>query len=299
MLKFCVEDFLQDRNYRNLSPATIDIYTRVLNMFQVFCTGAGITNARDIDKQTFKKYLLYLKERGNNPRSQNTHIQHLRVFFNYLTTELEVFAENANPAKKIGYMQIEDKLEVYSEQQIKQILAYFRKQKNRGDFLGHRNYVIILTLTGTGIRLGELASITWNNIDFTNGLITVYGKKRSYSSLPLYEKLTTELGGYKALCEERFGNLSDMVFVSDQNRPVSQAAIQNMLKRLAKVMGFRINAHQFRHYFAKQWILNGGDSLTLQRILRHSNLSTTQRYVNLWGTALASQNDLYNPLENM
>lgn len=85
------------------------------------------------------------------------------------------------------------------------MLTYYARMKYRHkSFFAYRDYTIILTLVGTGVRLGELCNLTWNNIDFKNRTVTVIGKKRQQSSIPMTDKLKKELAEYKVFIEQHF-----------------------------------------------------------------------------------------------
>ncbi|MFP3339597.1 site-specific integrase, partial [Micrococcus sp. SIMBA_131] len=89
------------------------------------------------------------------------------------------------------------------------------------------------------------------------------------------EKLAGELAYWQIWCKNNFSDLSPYVFVSQNNKPISSNAIKCVFKRLAKVMNFpetRCSPHSCRHYFAKKYIQNGGDIVSLARILRHTNI---------------------------
>lgn len=297
-LKFAVQNFLEDREYRNLSTKSIEIYKTTLIEFQSFCGNNDIINAEDITQDVIKQYIVYCKnERGNSPTSCNHKLNNLKIWINYLTEELEIFDEKSKPTKKLKYQKTDVRIEVFTDNQIKQMLAYYRKMKSiEKGFYAVRDFTAIYTLLGTGIRLGELANLTWDSIDFINFNLTVYGKKRQESSLPLTEKLKKELSDYKAYCEQYLNNLPEYIFTNSQGKKLTDNAIKCVFKRLKNVMGFQVNAHKFRHTFAHKYIMAGGDPFSLQRMLRHNNLNTTQRYVNMWGSALREQNEKYSPL---
>ena len=303
LLKFAIKNFYDDRDYRNVSTVTLKTYQRTLNEFQHFCSGIDVVNAEDVTPKVIKVYLMYCKkERGNKPTSTNHKLHNLKVFFNYLTEELEVFSEKTNPTQKIPYAKVDIKIEAFTEQQIKQMLNYYRKLKSKDKtFWAYRDYTIIIVFLGTGIRLGELVNLKWHSVNFIDNTITHYGKKRAYATLPMNEKLKKELADYKVYCQQYFGELNKNVFVDRNNKPLSDNAVKCIFKRLKEIMNFknvRLSAHTFRHTFAHNYLMKGGDVFSLQKMLNHSSLTTTQKYVSLWGHALKEQNDKFNPLND-
>lgn len=303
LLKFALKEFQSDREYRNISPKTIKMYMEALNQFHDYCTDNEIVNLEDCTMSLVKQYLIYCsKERKNNPTTVNSKLHVLKIFFNYFENEMEIFTSKTNPTKRIQYAREEIKIEVFTDAQIKQMLNYYAKLKHRDkSFYAYRDHTIIITLIGTGMRLGELISIRWSDIDFVNQTVTVWGKKRQLSSIPMTDKLKKELSEYKVFCEQNFGELPEHVFTNREGKYLTENAIKCIFKHLKKKMNFnvRLSAHTFRHYFAVTCIRKGMDVFTLQKMLRHSNLAMTMRYVNLFGGALAELNAKSNPLNDL
>jgi integrase/recombinase XerD len=270
LMKFAVKDFRDDREYKNLSPKSISSYLLTLEEFQKFCFQQEIIDVNDITASIVKSYLLYCQnERKNNPSTKNTKLHTLKIFFNFLE-QSEVITTKQNPCKKLGYAMEEIKIEVFSDHQIKQMLGYFQRLKYRDkSFYAYRDYTTIVFLLGTGVRLGEFINLKWSQVDFKNGLITVWGKKRQQSSIPLTDKLIKELCEYRLFCERHSDILPDFVFTNREGLALTTNAVKCIFKR------------------------------SLQRMLRHSDLRMTQRYLAIWGTALKEQNDKYNPLNNL
>jgi integrase/recombinase XerD len=300
LLKFAIEDFLDDRRFKNLSPRTIEDYKQILNDFYSFITEQGKMNVEDVTTGDIKRYLLQAKDKGNKPTTINRKLVNLKIFFNYMVQE-KIISENP---VKLQRQKVDVKIETFTDEQVRQILGYFRRLKQREKtFYAYRDYLIILTLLGTGIRRGELCNLRWKDIDFENYKMIVMGKKRQQRTVPLTEKLRQELIEYQLFLKKRFSLTDDdFVFTTSTKRRLSENALGNIFKRLSKIMNFkdvRLSPHTFRHTFAKNWIMNGGDVFSLQRILGHSTIDMTNRYVTLFGSALKEQNDKFNPLNNM
>lgn len=303
LLKFAIQDFKDDREFKNLSKQTIKNYLIQLGEFQNFCIKKEILNVEDVTVNIMKSYLLYcMKSKKNNPVTINTKIKNLKAFFNYMV-ESEVITEKKNPISKIEKVKTDTKINVFSDHHIKQMLNYYRRLKGREhSFYAYRDHTIILTLLGSGMRLGELCNIKWNEVDLITGTIIVFGKNRTQASIPITDKLVKELAEYKLFCQQHFVESSEYVFINRQNKPMTTDAVKNVFKRLKVIMNFkdvRLSAHTFRHTFAHRFLMNGGDVFTLQKMLRHSNLKMTEKYLALWGTALREQNEKFNPLNNI
>lgn len=303
LLKFAIQDFMDDREYKNLSKNTIETYRIFLKDFQSYCTTLSIINLFEVTSATIKSYLLNCsRENGNNPTTRNTKLRTLKTFFNYLE-QSEVITSAKHPTKKMAYAKEDVKIEVFTDAHIGQMLGYLRRIKQRErTFHAYRNYVIIVFLLGSGCRLGETVNLRWNDIDMSNGIITVWGKKRELSSIPITDKLIKELAEYRLFCEQNFGKVGEYVFVTDLNTPLSPNSVKCMFKKLKTILDFkdvRLSCHTFRHTFAHRMCMNGCDVFTLQKMLRHSEIEMTSRYISMWGTALKEQNDKYNPLNTI
>ncbi|UVI32061.1 tyrosine-type recombinase/integrase [Paenibacillus spongiae] len=304
LLKFAIKDYLAEKEYNNLSDQTIETYATTLNEFQAFCAAQEVVDVDDVSSTLIKSYLLHCqKERGNNATTRNGKFRRIKIFFNYLENE-EIIDAKKSPIRKLSYVREDIKIEAFTDYQINQMLNYFRRVRNRGrTFRYYRDYSIVIFLLGTGIRLGELVNLKWNDINFKTQVVTVWGKKREQSSIPITNKLAKELAEYKAFSEQYFGKLSEYVFPSETtNKQMTVEGVKSMFQRLKVAMNFsdvRLSAHTFRHTFAHRCLMAGMDIFSLQKMLRHSNLAMTQKYLSIWGTALKSQNDLYNPLNDI
>ncbi|MGJ9383876.1 tyrosine-type recombinase/integrase [Salipaludibacillus sp. CF4.18] len=183
------------------------------------------------------------------------------------------------------------------------MLNYYRKiQQREKEFWAYRDHTIIFFLLGTGIRLGEMCNTKWSDIDFKEYQLTVFGKARQSQTIPLTERVVKELSAYKLYCEMYFDNPSECVFTNIRNERMTEDAVKNVFKRLKKIMNFRdvrLSAHTFRHTFAHRCLMAGMDVFTLQKLMRHSSLHTTQKYLALWGHDLKQQSEKYNPLNTM
>lgn len=303
LLKFAIQDFKDDREFQNLSIQTIKTYQIILREFQNYCAEKEVLNVEDVTTNTVKSYLLYCKKtKGNNPVTINTKIKNLKAFFNFMVIS-DIVVEKRNPMLKIEKIKTDTKIEVFTDNHIKQMLGYYRRLKGREhSFYAYRDHTIILTLLGSGMRLGELCNLTWEKVDLVTATIIVYGKNRTQASIPITDKLVKELAEYKVFCQQHFLQSSEHVFINRDNEPMTTDAVKNVFKRLKVIMNFkdvRLSAHTFRHTFAHRFLMNGGDVFTLQKMLRHSNLKMTEKYLALWGTALREQNEKYNPLSSM
>ncbi|MDG4849578.1 tyrosine-type recombinase/integrase [Peribacillus frigoritolerans] len=303
LLKFAIQDFKDDREFKNLSEQTIKNYMILLNEFQAFCVEKEILNVEEVTTNTVKSYFLYcMKLKKNNPVTVNTKIKNLKAFFNYMV-ESDIIVEKRNPMFKIEKAKTDTKIDVFSDYHIKQMLNYYRRLKGREhSFYAYRDYTLILTLLGSGIRLGELCNLRWKEVDLVTGTIIVFGKNRTQASIPITDKLVKELAEYKVFCQQHFPEPTEHVFINKENKPMTTDAVKNVFKRLKAIMNFkdvRLSAHTFRHTFAHRFLMNGGDVFTLQKMLRHSNLKMTEKYLAIWGTALREQNEKFNPLSNL
>jgi integrase/recombinase XerD len=180
LLKWALNEFQQDREYRNISPRTIIYYMSSLKEFHEYSVLQYIVNLEDCSASLVKNYLLYCgKERKNNPTTVNSKLHVLKIFFNYFESEMEVFTVKTNPTKRIQFAREEIKIEVFTDSHIKQMLNYYQKLKHRDKSLySYRDWFMIIFLIGSACRLGETINMKWSDVDLNNLVVTLTGKKR-------------------------------------------------------------------------------------------------------------------------
>jgi integrase/recombinase XerD len=302
LLKFALQEFYDDRDYKNISQNTINNYKEILKQFETYCLEQEIINVNDITKSTVMGYLTECKKKGNNATTTNSKLQRIRAFLNYLVEE-EII--KTNPSNKIKKAQEDIKIEVFSDYHIKQMLNYYRRIKQRDkSFYAYRDYTMIVTFLSSGIRQTELTNLKWSDFDVTNARLRIFGKSRKQEIIPITDKLIRELSSYKLYCQQNFGerNLNEYIFTNRDNQKLTTNAVQNIFKRLAKVMNFRdvrVSSHTFRHTFCQKCIQAGMSTFAIQKLMRHSSIAVTERYAAMWGNDLKEQNDKFNPINSL
>ncbi|MBT2729220.1 tyrosine-type recombinase/integrase [Bacillus sp. ISL-75] len=300
LLKFAYQDFLDDRRFKNTTKTNIKNYEMLLGKFVDYCIENQVVNVEDITYSHVRQYLLQCQEKGDKPSTINTKLLRIRAFLNYMV-ECEVIKNN--PAKKVKMQKDDVKIDVFSDDQIRQMLNFYRRIKQREkSYVAYRDYMIIVTILGTGIRRGEVINLQWSDVDFINKSISVFGKGRRKETIPITDKLAKELGGYQTFCKQYWGNLSDYVFVKRDNTQLTDNSLMLVFNYLGKKMNFkdmRVSAHTFRHTFCHRLAMSGMSAFAIQKLMRHKNIAVTMRYVAMWGNELREQNDKYNPLNTL
>lgn len=304
LLKFAIKDFLDDRKFNNCSPQTITSYMYTLNQFYDYCIKSDVVRVEDVTGSPVKFYLTMCQDQlKNNPTTINHKIIDLRAFFNYCIRE-SILNEKRNPCERIIKLKTDTKIAAFTDEQITQMINYYRRLRGRDKtYYAVRDYVIILTLLGTGVRIGELVSIRWTDVDLTSDKVVVFGKKRQQRTIPIVDRLKREMLEWKVFQEQYFkGKQVEYVFNNTYGSKMTVASVQNVFKRLKVIMNFknvRLSAHTFRHTFAKNWIMANGDQFSLQRIMGHNSIDMVNRDVSLFGSAIKEQNDKFSPLNTM
>lgn len=300
LLKFAFQDFLDDRKFKNTTKKNILNYQTLLGEFINYCIENEVVNVGDITYSHVRQYLLNCQEKGNKAGTVNTKLLRIRAFLNYME-ECEVIKNN--PAKKVKMQKNDVKIDVFSDEQIKQMLNFYRRIKQREKtYVAYRDYMIIVVILGTGIRRGEIINLQWSDIDFVNKSISVFGKTRRKETIPITDKLAKELAGYQTFCKQYWGNLSDYVFVKRDNKQLTENALMLVFQYLQKKMNFkdvRVSAHTFRHTFCHRLAMSGMSAFAIQKLMRHQSIAVTMKYVAMWGNELRKQNDKYNPLNSL
>lgn len=275
-----LEDFLEYLHFqRNYSKHTIKAYMRDLNKSLSFFNSYGLTGLSEVDYSVIRRYVAHLNTIGYSKASIARHISSLRSFFNYLVQNgcLEL-----NPTLLVTLPK-KDKIlpKVLNRNEIDKIVS----MPDETSVIGLRDLALLEILYATGIRVSELASLDIEDIDILSHEIRVTGKggkERIVFCAPIaIEALTA----YLKFARSRFSSSNDdgAVFLSRRGKRISVRSIQNIVDcyGIKAKIGRRSSPHMIRHSFATHMLEQGADLRTIQQLLGHSDLSTTQIYTHL------------------
>jgi integrase/recombinase XerD len=285
--------YLMECKFRNFSSESIRKYRYSLKNVQE-CLESHQLEWSSLTQRDLTHTILPDLLEQLSVRTVNCILCILKGFFNFHVEEQRI---PANIAADIKLFKIDQQLiHTFSDEQLQALLS----QPDRSTFTGYRNYIMMLVLLDTGMRLKELAGLQIKDVDFTEQIIHIrLGKGRKSRNVPIQRTCLMQLRLYLM---ERGSEAHDFLWTNLDNRPFETAGIRVMMARYckkAKIVGIQCSCHTFRHTMAKKYLLNGGDIFTLQRILGHAKIETTRYYVELFSQDLQEQHEKYSPVENM
>ncbi|RKD23757.1 tyrosine-type recombinase/integrase [Caminicella sporogenes] len=280
------ELFLIDQQLKGNTEITISNYDRFIDYFIHFLGSDKMIDTLTL--QDIKKYQIYLMDKDKNYNFETdlkkkiskttiqTYMRAVRVFINWLYKEGYI-AENIGEKYKLPKAP-KKVVEILSEEEIAKIY----KAINDNTEFGLRNKCMISLMLDSGLRRDEVITLNIENVHFTQNVIKVTGKGQKDRIVPmgLYTKklLFKYVNGYRPMPDYPTNRL----FLSQEKTPVSADVIKMIIYRLKKKTKIeRLTPHLLRHTFATRYLINGGDTFSLQMILGHTSLEMTRRYSHL------------------
>lgn len=277
---------------RNLRPATIKHYQQsYLQLRKCFDFNMPL---RLFSQGKYNSYVIYLKEHLHNDISINAYLRDLITTLHYLMDN------DYMPKYKMQSIKVDKTaIATYTEQEL--IILLEKPDIKKCSFIYFEAWVISCFLLSTGIRQHSLMELRIKDIDFDNSLLTVrVTKTRKPLLIPLNQSIIGVL--HEFLRYRQYKSIDDWLFCNAFGAQLKKSTSYHILYQYNKSKGVETTGlHRYRHTFAKQWIINGGNVATLSRILGHSNLNTTQNYINLLVSDIAKQVneiDLLNQFSN-
>ena len=270
-----IEDFIAYLiSYRNLSKFTVRNYKNDLKSFKDFINLDNNILLKDIDKSLIRKYVHYLNTKDYKRSSINRKLSVLRSLFNYVSTNSD-FDEITVPM--ISKSKIQKKLpSIISIEQTDRLISSI----DVTNLLGVRDRALIETLYTTGMRVSEISSLNIDDIIDKNK-IKLMGKGAKPRVVFMSDTARTWIDQYIKLCSQKFKNLqNNALFLNRFGTRLSVRSIQNLVKKYGykSGIGVSLHPHLLRHTFATHMLSNGADLRTVQALLGHSKVSTTQIY---------------------
>jgi integrase/recombinase XerC len=273
-----------------LSPATIDAYQRDLSKFTQWCRGRTLERPGDLEESDIRAFAAAEHRGGLSPRSVQRRLSALRRLFKYLRRE-KIMRED--PGQGVRAPRVRRRLPKTLD--IDQILALLAIPDE--DELSTRDRAMLELFYASGLRVSELAGLTWQRLDLQEGLVRVLGKGRRERLVPVGRHALKALKLWRSIHLTLAGPDQARVFTSLKGQPLGVRAIQKRVAYWSRRQGLdqSVHPHQLRHSFASHILESSGDLRAVQELLGHANLSTTQIYTHLDFQHLAKVYDQTHP----
>jgi integrase/recombinase XerD len=294
------------------SPKTIDWYHANLVRFSRFLKDQRLDRpVQEIGLAEARKFIYHLQNtvkkwencpamngsRGLAPHSVQGYVRTVKTFWSWLAAEGYL---DENCMAKLKVPKVPQKvIATFSSEQIERLLG----APDKGNQVGFRDYTIILVLLDTGVRLSELVGLDIESVDLGQSCFMVTGKGNKERIIPFGMGVRRALWRYltRFRPEPALPQVSQL-FLTSVGFALKASSVQSMVYRLGDIAAISVVAcspHTFRHTFAKQYLMNGGDAFSLQRILGHNSLEMVRNYVNLASEDVSIQHRKYSPVDNM
>jgi integrase/recombinase XerC len=296
-----IDDFARYlRDERRSSPRTVETYLRDLRSFADYVRDEDLpADARRLDIVALRGFLSSLF-RTNQASTMKKKVSAIRSFFKFLLKRNVI---ESNPASALRSPKVPKGLPRFlTVDQAFRVMEAPPKENKRAKPLRARDRALLETLYGTGVRVGELASMNIGDCDFTEASVRVLGKGGKERVVPLGQ---SALEAIRAYLPERLGMLSrreaadgDALWLARTGRRLSVRQVQNIVRRHGTLGAGRgdLHPHAMRHTCATHLLDAGADLRTIQELLGHSSLSTTQRYTHVSVDRLMEVYDKAHPL---
>jgi integrase/recombinase XerC len=264
---------------RNDSPHTVKAYSRDLQAFAAFCQDyyGGPWTWPGVDRLAVRGFLAAEQRRGLAKRSVARALSALRTFYRFLnaTRGLEV-----NPARAARTPRLDRTLPVWlSNAEIEMLFADAEARAAAGGFREVRDLAMLELFYSTGMRLAELAGLNDRDLDLVSDQVKVRGKGKKERIIPVGSHANTAVRKYLGYRDRLFSG-ARAVFVNHRGKRLTTRGVQLAMKRLFNGLarGKELHVHALRHSFATHLLDAGADLRSVQELLGHASLGTTQVY---------------------
>jgi integrase/recombinase XerD len=294
-----VDMFLLNAETQNLSPNTLRDYRSILRIFAFWVEKYEVHDVKRIEPNDIRLFVRDKMKEGVSPYTVNKYIRTLRAFFNFLLAEERILR---TPMRNISLVKAPER--IFREID-REALRLFCAQFDKNTFPGIRNWTIARCVFDTGARAGEILGIRMENVHLREQYLITTGKGGKEKVIPFGKQLRKDLMRYlnsRQAYLKSHQKESSWLFPSRTGKRMLVTSLSHLFRRTALKAGLNaknLHPHAFRHNFAIQYLLNGGDLASLQKEMGHSNPATTSRYATMVARHLVQQHQRFAPLDRL
>ena len=300
-LQDVLKEFLFDCQLRQLSFRTIKSYKNGNLAFLRYLENEfSCTELEDLNYKMIQQYIKFMSNKGLKESYINNQIKLMRAFFNYCMQESYI---NRNPMDKIHWQkEIKPLIETFSDEEVVKMVNFYGTTK----YLDIRNKLIMIIFFDTGIRNQELCDLKLEDIHQT--FLLIHGKGKKIRHVPITVMINKYLIKYLRVREcyikDKIGYEKEYLFLSQKGRKLTTNTTERIVLLASKGCNvrshIRSSPHTCRHYYAQAQLKNGCDIYTLSKLLGHTNIAITKRYLeSLEDEEVLQIGNRSSPLTNM
>lgn len=290
------DEYVEAKKSMNVSVSTIKNLSFSINKWMKYLTENGYSmSVDDITQKYMFAFQTHCLENNMKATTLNHYIREIRAFIYWLVEQ-----EYLDKGFKIKQVAQQDEIkETYTDEEKMKLVAKPSKNANN-DFVEWRSWAIVNWILATGHRAGTVCSIKLGDVSYTNKEIYVRQTKTNKAYItPLSKELSVVIKEYVRRWRANATN-DEYLFCNVGGEQLTVNALKHSITKYNQSRGVnKISVHALRHTFARDWIRSTGDVFRLQKLLGHSSLEMTRRYVNLFNEDLKEGFSDYNPLDRL
>lgn len=289
------EDFIIEKEAHNLSDATIKNYRQSFDFFVKFAGYTDKTTTEEVNQQAIFQWINTLKLNGTKPSSINHYLRDVRAFLYWCMDSDRKYIDPPFKVKQIEGQ--EEQIKLFSDEELEALLEKPRKKDGFGEW---RTWAICNWVLGTGNRAATICDVKIEDVNFSKKEIALrHTKNKKAQIIPLSSSLETVIKEYIRIWRKE-APLDGWLFPNVGEEKLSTNALRLSFGRYCENRGVeKSNIHGLRHNFAKGWVRNNGNMFSLQKILGHSTLDMTRRYVKMFSEDIKEDYDSFSPLDTI
>lgn len=287
-------EFMVEKEAKGLVPVSLHGYDSCYKVFKRFNGFTELTTTDEIAAIHIQLWVKDMQHNGAKTATINSYLSYSRAFLYWCMDEERGYMQ---PFKIPMVKGQEESIKLYTDDEL---LALLRKPSKEDNFAEWRTWAIVNWALATGNRASTICAVKIGDVDYIHKEITLrHTKNKKAQTIPLSPALEIALREYIRMWR-RYAKAEAWLFPNVGEEQLTYSALIQKYRRYCARRGVnKANIHGLRHNFAKGWIMNGGNVFALQKVLGHSNLNMTRRYVKLFAEDIKEDYNVYSTLDAM